>query len=75
LTIQIFINRNSDEFVKEMKSIKLVCKAKNILINVEHDRKMRDFKLKKAIWRKNILNLLMKIRHFNKYFNLFNYFY
>jgi hypothetical protein len=47
--MQTFIDRNNDEFVKKMKSIELTRKARNISINVEHDRKMRDFKLKRAI--------------------------
>ncbi len=47
--MQTFIDRNNDEFVKEMKSIELARRARNILINVEHDRRMRDFKLRRVI--------------------------
>ncbi len=74
LTMQVFNDRDNNEYVEEMKSIKLVRKAIDISINVEHDRRMRDFKLRRNIWRKNILDLLMKIRHFNRCFNLFNCF-
>ncbi len=35
--MQVFNDRNNDEYIEEMKSIELVRKAINIFINVEHD--------------------------------------
>jgi hypothetical protein len=72
--MQVFNDRDNNEYVEEMKSIELAHKTINIFTNVEHDRRMRDFKLRRDIWRKNILDLLMKIRHLNRCFNLFNCF-
>jgi hypothetical protein len=43
--MQVFIDRDNNEYVEEMNSIELVRKAINISINVKHDRRMRDFKL------------------------------
>ncbi len=47
--MQVFNDRDNDEYVEEMKSIELARKAINISINVEHDRRMRDFKLRRDI--------------------------
>ncbi len=44
-----FIDRDNDEYVEKMKSIKLIRQTINISTNVEHDRRMRDFKLRRAI--------------------------
>jgi hypothetical protein len=74
LTMQVFIDQDNNEYVEKIKSIEFARKAIDISINVEHDRRMRDFKLRRDMWRKSIFSLLMKIRHFNRCFNLFNCF-
>jgi hypothetical protein len=50
----------------------LLVRQMQIMQDVEFDRKMRDFKLRRKIWRKFALNLFMKIRHLNKCANLTN---
>jgi hypothetical protein len=50
----------------------LLLRQIQIMKNVEFDRKMRDFKLRRKIWRKFVLNLFMKIRHLNKCEDLTN---
>ncbi len=47
--MQTFIDRDNDEYVEKMKSTELTCRTVNISTNVEHDRRMRDFKLRRAI--------------------------
>ncbi len=47
--MQVFNDRDNNEYVEEMKSIELAHKTINIFTNVEHDRRMRDFKLRRDI--------------------------
>ncbi len=47
--MQTFTDRDNDEYVEKIKSIELIRRAINISTNVEHDRRMRDFKLRRAI--------------------------
>jgi hypothetical protein len=47
--MQVFNDRDNNEYVEKMKSIELARRAINISTNVEHDRRMRDFKLRRDI--------------------------
>jgi hypothetical protein len=72
LTMQAYIDRDNLEQVEKIESKELLLRQIQIMHNVEFDRKMRDFKLRRKIWRKSVLNLFMKIRHLNKCANLTN---
>jgi hypothetical protein len=66
LTMQTYIDRDNLDKIENVKSEKLLLRQMQIMKKVEFDRKMRDFKLRRKIWRKFILSLFMKIRHLNK---------
>ncbi len=70
--MQAYIDRDNLEQVENVKLEELLVRQMQIMQDVEFDRKMRDFKLRRKIWRKFALNLFMKIRHLNKCANLTN---
>jgi hypothetical protein len=72
LTMQAYTNRDSLEKVEDIESKELFSRQIKIMNNAVFDRKMRDFKLRRKIWRKFVLSLLMKIRHLNRYADLIN---
>jgi hypothetical protein len=74
LTMQTFIDKNNNEYVEDVSFDELTRRAVNITANAKFNRRMKDFKLRRDIWRKSILSLLMKIRHLNRYSNLVNCF-
>jgi hypothetical protein len=72
LTMQAYTNRDNLEKVENIESNELLSRQIEIMNNAVFDRKMRDFKLRRKVWRRFVLNLLMKIRHLNKCANLIN---
>jgi hypothetical protein len=72
LTMQAYIDRDNLEKVKKIKSEELLRRHIEFMNNAAFDRKMRDFKLRRKIRRKFVLNLFMKIRHLNRCANLNN---
>jgi hypothetical protein len=49
LTMQAYIDRDNLEQVEDVKSEELLLRQIQIMKNVEFDRKMRDFKLRRKI--------------------------
>jgi hypothetical protein len=72
LTMQAYTNRDNLEKVEDIESNELLSRQIEIMNNAIFDRKMRDFKLRRKVWRRFVLSLLMKIRHLNRCANLIN---
>ncbi len=72
LTMQAYIDRDNIEQVENVKFEELFLRQIQIMKNVEFDRKMRDFKLRRNISRESVLNSFMKIRLLNKCEDLTN---
>jgi hypothetical protein len=70
--MQAYTNRDNFEKIENIESNELLSRQIEIMNNVVFDRKMRDFKLQRKVWRKFVLSFLMKIRHLNKCANLIN---
>jgi hypothetical protein len=70
MTMQTYIDKNNNEFVEDVSFEKLIRRAVNITANAKFNKRMKNFKFRREIWRKSILSLLMKIRHLNRCSNL-----
>jgi hypothetical protein len=64
--MQAYNDRDNNEKVEELKSIELHDRAIMLVNTANHNRRMQDFKLRRAQWRKPIQSLLLKMRHINK---------
>jgi cellulose synthase/poly-beta-1,6-N-acetylglucosamine synthase-like glycosyltransferase len=63
--MQKFTNKNNKKYVEKLSMKTLFVKAREILKRSTHNFLMRDFRLRKLIWRRSICILRKKIRHIN----------